>query len=82
LHRSVTMLQTGDDSALINENRPHCLIVSKASNLCEDLVDDEDLIGEHILDIPVPNKVQKRQRKKRSYDKTNLQRSNRVRVKK
>jgi hypothetical protein len=58
------MLQTSDDSTLINENRPQCLIVSKASNLCEDLLDDDDLIGEHILDIPVTNKVQKNRGKK------------------
>jgi hypothetical protein len=82
LPRSVTMLQTSDDSTLTNENRPQCLIVRKASNLCEDLLDDDDLIGEHILDIPVTNKVQKKQRKKRSYDKNNLRRSTRVRVKK
>jgi hypothetical protein len=50
--------------------------------LCEDLVDEEDMSDEPIIGVPVPNNVYKRQRKKKSYDKTNLRRSNRVRFKK
>jgi hypothetical protein len=32
--------------------------------LCEDLVDEEDMSDEPIIDVPVPNNVYKRQRKK------------------
>jgi hypothetical protein len=82
LNWSLTMLHMSDENTSLNENMQQCLIVNKASNLCEDLVDDDDTIDENIPDIPIPNNVQKRQRKKKSYDNTNLRRSNRVRVKK
>jgi hypothetical protein len=80
--RSLTMLNTNMENTSSIENMQHCLIVNKASNLCEDLVHEEDIIDETILDAPIPNNAHKRQRKKKSYDKTNLRRSNRVRFKK
>jgi hypothetical protein len=76
------MLHTNSENTSSGENLQQCLIVNKASNLCEDLVDEEDLSDEPIIDVPLPNNVYKRQRKKKSYDKTNLRRSNRVRFKK
>jgi hypothetical protein len=76
------MLNTNMENTSSIENMQHCLIVNKASNLCEDLVDEDDIIDETILHATIPNNAHKRQRTKKSYDKTNLRRSNRVRFKK
>jgi flagellar biosynthesis regulator FlaF len=61
LNRSITMLRTSEENGSRKEDAPQCLIVNRASSLCEDLADEEDLIEENILDIPVVNN---RQRKK------------------
>jgi hypothetical protein len=77
LNRSITMLRTSEENESRKEDAPQCLIVNMASSLCEDLADEEDLIEENVLDIPVVNN---RQRKKnKSYDKANLRRSTRIR---
>jgi hypothetical protein len=62
--RSLTMLHTNTENISSVENLQPCLIVNKASNLCEDLFDEEDLCDEPIIDIPLPNNVYKKQRKK------------------
>jgi hypothetical protein len=64
------------------EFAPHCLVVSRASNLSEDLDDEESFINE---DIPValhPKNKAKVKRKNKSYDKTNVRRSSRIIIKK
>jgi hypothetical protein len=58
--RSLTMLHTHSENTSSGENLQQCLIVNKASNLCEDLVDEEDLSDEPIIDVPLPNNVYKR----------------------
>jgi hypothetical protein len=60
---------------------PPCIVVSRASDLCEDLDDfsDENL-DEHI-DLLISHSVAKQTRKKKSYDKTNVRRSDRLRIK-
>jgi hypothetical protein len=60
---------------------PSCIVVSRASDLCEDLNDfsDENL-DEHI-DSLTSHSVVKPKRKKKSYDKTNVRRSDRLRIK-
>jgi hypothetical protein len=58
-----------------------CLIVSRASKLVGDLDDDEHLLDVGLLCVsPVANKI-KRNKKKKSYDKTKVRRSNRIRNK-
>jgi tellurite resistance protein len=60
---------------------PPCIVVSRASDLCEDLDDfsDENL-DEHI-DSLISHSVAKPKRKKKSYDKTYVRRSDRLRIK-
>jgi hypothetical protein len=58
-----------------------CLVVSRASHLSEDLEDIEDIMDEEIMvNTPHVSKT-KRIKKKKSYDKSKVRRSNRLRVK-
>jgi hypothetical protein len=45
-----------------------CLLVSRASNLCEDLDDEEDLDGDE-LEKNTPIIIKNKKRRKKSYDK-------------
>jgi hypothetical protein len=81
--RTLTMLKKNDDESLLDNNGEHipCLIVSRASELVGDLDDDEHLLDAGLLSVsPVANKT-KRNKKKKSYDKTKVRRSNRIRTK-
>jgi hypothetical protein len=62
---------------------PSCLIVKKASNLCEDLIDEENMLDDDIaIDLPVEVKAIKKRNKKKSLDKEPLRRSTRTIFKK
>jgi hypothetical protein len=74
------MLKCNDQLAQNHENASLCMTVSRASDLCEDLEAEEDFLRDDGVEIP---KVITRERKvrKKSYDKKNVRRSNRTRIK-
>jgi hypothetical protein len=77
--RSMTILKNNEN----HESMPSCLIVKKASNLCEDLIDEENMLDDDIaIDLPVEVKAIKKRNKKKSLDKAPLRRSTRTRFKK
>jgi hypothetical protein len=77
--RSMTILKNNEN----HESAPSCLIVKKASNLCEDLIDEENMLDDDIaIDLPVEVKAIKKRNKKKSFDKAPLRRSTRTRFKK
>jgi hypothetical protein len=79
----ITFLDTSNSSAKEGlDTVPTCLAVSRASNLCEDLDEEDQYFGEDHSQILIPRKENKCQRKKRSYDKTKVRRSDRLRLKK
>jgi hypothetical protein len=81
--RMITFLDTSNSSAKEGlDTVPTCLAVSRASNLCEDLDEEDQYFGEDHSQILIPRKENKCQRKKRSYDKTKVRRSDRLRLKK
>jgi hypothetical protein len=81
LQRSLTMLKCNDQSEKNQANDILCLAVSRASDLCNDLEDEENLVSDVDVQIPQVVSREKKQRKRKSYDKKNVRRSNRVRVK-
>jgi hypothetical protein len=78
LQRSLTMLKGSDQLVDKNENTS-CLVVSQASDLCDDLEGDDDFMGDDD-DVGLPPVINKdrKTRKKKSYDKKNVRRSNRI----
>jgi hypothetical protein len=70
-----------DQSEKNQANDTLCLAVSRASDLCNDLEDEENLVSDVDVQIPQVVSREKKQRKRKSYDKKNVRRSNRVRVK-
>jgi hypothetical protein len=56
-------------------------VVSRASNLCEDLEDDDELDGDVFSRATPPIVKDKRKGRKKSYDKKNVRRSNRISIK-
>ena len=58
------------------------MVVSRASNLSEDLEDEEHLGEDEGFVLSPRNVKEKKPRKKKSFDKNNLRRSNRIRIKK
>ena len=81
LQRSLTMLKCNDQSEKNQANDTLCLAVSRASDLCNNLEDEENLVSDVDVQIPQVVSREKKQRKRKSYDKKNVRRSNRVRVK-
>jgi hypothetical protein len=77
LHKNV------DENVGMNEG-PSTLVISKVSNLCEDLVDDESFPLE--LDDQLEHLKQdikrKKTRQRKTYDSSNIRRSTRRRIKK
>jgi hypothetical protein len=63
------------------ETVPQCLFISRASNLSEDLEDEEFFYDEGIVDLKTGNLKGGRTHKKKSksYDKTKVRRSSRIR---
>jgi hypothetical protein len=60
---------------------PICLVISRASNLCDDLYEDHEANVDVHGDISVPIPQVKSTRKKKSYDKTKVRRSDRIKFK-
>jgi hypothetical protein len=80
--RMVTFLNVRTSSANEDtEKKPTCLVVSRASNLCEDLDEDDQFFGDDPSQLLIPRRETKCQREKRSYDKTKVRRSDRLRLK-
>jgi hypothetical protein len=78
--RMLTVLEKKDKKTSNTAFDSACLIVSRASNLCEDLENEEDFVGDELNKFtPIITKDKKR--RKKSYDKNNVRRSNRIRVK-
>jgi hypothetical protein len=82
LQRTLTMLDNKKSIIETGEFAPHCLVVSRASNLSEDLDDEESFINEDVPVALVPKNKAKVKRKNKSYDKTNVRRSSRIIIKK
>jgi hypothetical protein len=74
-NRSVSLLK-GKNALAQN-----CMMVSRASDLCDDLEAEEDLLSDENLERPKVITRERKIRKKKSYDKENVRRSNRVRFK-
>jgi hypothetical protein len=81
LQRSITMLNSNDQLGKNSEDASFCLAVSRASELCDDLEAEEDLLIDGDVDIPRPSIRDKKIRKKKSYEKKEVRRSNRIRIK-
>jgi hypothetical protein len=80
LQRTITILKNNE--SVTGEKVP-CLVVSHASDLVADLDDDEHLLNDNdnlLCTSPVVNKT-RRNKKKKSYDKNKVRRSNRIRNK-
>jgi hypothetical protein len=79
--RTLTILKKNESRLEKSGEHLPCLTVSHASELVGDLDDDDfPLDAELLCASPVTNKT-KRNKKKRSYDKTKVRRSNRIRNK-
>jgi hypothetical protein len=74
-NRSVSLLKS--KNALAQK----CMMVSRASDLCDDLEAEEDFLSDESLEMPKANTREKKTRKKKSYDKENVRRSTRVKFK-
>ena len=81
-NRSLTMLQTNESNTSLGDKAPHCLVVTRASNLCEDLVDDEETPEDTLLEVPPVKKTNRQKKKKNSNEKIPLRRSTRVKYRK
>lgn len=82
LMRTLTILEKKvEPSSSLAESVPHCLVVSRASNLSEDLEDEENLEEDNRCMIPPVVQKERKPRKKKSYDMKNVRKSNRIRIK-
>jgi hypothetical protein len=75
------MLEKKDQMANGNDLVLSCLVVSRTSNFCEDLEDEDELDGDGFGRATPPVVKDKRKRRKKSYDKKNVRRSNRISIK-
>jgi hypothetical protein len=82
MHRNLTLLAKNEIVTNLGDKNNLCLVVSRASNMCEDLNDDESEMGDESAVTPPGVLKPKRDRRKKSYDKTKVRRSNRIRIKK
>jgi hypothetical protein len=84
--RFLTVLQNknNNNNFFPTDDGPSSLIMSKVSTLCEDLVDEEENLSalDDQLDIPMPNLKEKKTRRRKVYDSSNIRRSNRKITKK
>jgi hypothetical protein len=79
--RTLTILKNKEAVVENNGENVSCLIVSRASELVVDLDDEDHLVEDGLLCVsPVANKP-RRNKKKISYDKNKVRRSNRIRTK-
>jgi hypothetical protein len=80
--RTLLIMQKNADE--ISNEGSASLIVSRASNLCEDLLDDEDIhadLVDHFKQTE-PIKKEKKQRRRKVYDLSNVRKSTRKIIKK
>jgi hypothetical protein len=79
--RLLTILQKKSTSM---DEGPSSLVVTRVSNLCEDLIDDEDntLGSEEVLDSHITEVKEQKKRQRKIYDMTKVRRSTRKRTKK
>jgi hypothetical protein len=81
LQRTLTILRKNESVSNKCGDTLPCLIVSRASDLVVDLDDEDHLMDDNgLCSAPVANKI-KRNKKKKSYDKNKVRRSNRIRNK-
>ena len=80
--RSLTILQKNIADDNNQDFGPHNLLVSHASNLCEDLINEEQEVFVDESDLVGKSTKVGRTRKKKSYDKNNVRRSARLGLKK
>jgi hypothetical protein len=82
--RILTILQKNMDENLNKEDGLSTLVMSKVSNLCEDLINDEGipLDLDDQLEHLKPVVKEKRTRKKKTYDTNNIRKSTRRIIKK
>jgi hypothetical protein len=81
VQRSLTILKKNDavvDKGLFDSSN---MLVSRASNLCEDLIDDENFLPDEQIEHLVQDKKAVVSRRKKSYDKANVRRSTRIKLK-
>jgi hypothetical protein len=77
--RALTLLKPNENT----EEAPICLLVTRASNLCEDLNDEENLLdGEFAIEQPAIGNSKRIRKKKKVIDKAPLRRSTRTKFKK
>jgi hypothetical protein len=76
IHRHLTILQKEQSETDQNPLGPHSLVVSKLSNLCADLEEEEVMLV--AAKEPPRTSVMSRQRVKKTYDKTFVRRSTRL----
>jgi hypothetical protein len=82
--RTLLILQKNADENMNKNDGPASLIVSKASDLCDDLLDDEEAhaeMGDH-LDHPILNTKGKTHQRKKTYDLSNIRKSTWIKIKK
>ena len=82
LMRTLTIIEKKDNVSNNVDSVSQCLVVSRASHLSEDLDDYESLGEEDVCDVPPVVVKERKTRKKKSYDRKNVRRSNRLRIKK
>jgi hypothetical protein len=74
------MLKCNDQLAKNTEDASICLVVSRASGLCDDLEAEEDFLRDDEVEIPRAITRERKPHKKKSYDKKNVRRSNCIRI--
>jgi hypothetical protein len=82
MHRSLVILKKKEQNNIGEDGGPHNLLVSRVSNLCDDLVDEESPTCDDHLELVVPCEKVVKSRVRKTYDKTNVRRSTRVKIKK
>jgi hypothetical protein len=82
--RTLLILQKNADENMNANDDPASLIVSKASDFCDDLLDDEEAhaeMGDH-LDHSILNTKGKTQQRKKTCDLSNIRKSTRIKIRK
>jgi hypothetical protein len=81
INRTLTMLKKVE-SVVDQELDPHNMLVSRVSDLCEDLVENEDTIDTVHVAMDSNVSKQKQTRTRKNYSGTTVRRSTRVKTKK
>jgi hypothetical protein len=80
--RTMHILQKNLDESLHRDDGPATLVMSRVSNLCEDLVDEESLSEvDALMENDVQKDKEKKSRHKKVYDVSNVRRSTRKIIK-